>query len=68
VFYYYRTYYKAVRVGGGRIVEDMCYESGTREETGTLTQGAPVFLVPECQESGGGGAWVPLLQCPSLAT
>jgi hypothetical protein len=26
VFYYCRTYYKAVRVGGGRIVEDMCYE------------------------------------------
>ena len=25
VFYYCRTYYKAVRVGGGR-VEDMCYE------------------------------------------
>jgi hypothetical protein len=23
VFYYCRTYYKAVRVGGGRIVEDM---------------------------------------------
>ena len=32
--YYCRTYYKAVR-GGGR--------SGTREEPGTLTQGAPVF-------------------------
>jgi len=30
VFYYCRTYYKAVRVG-------------TREEPGTLTQGAPVF-------------------------
>jgi len=26
VFYYCRTYYKAVRVGGERIVEDMCYE------------------------------------------
>ena len=26
VFYYCRTYYKAVRVGGGRRVEDMCYE------------------------------------------
>jgi len=25
VFYYCRTYYKAVRVGGRR-VEDMCYE------------------------------------------
>jgi hypothetical protein len=24
--YYCRTYYKAVRVGGGRRVEDMCYE------------------------------------------
>ncbi len=33
--YYCRTYYKAVR-GGGE-------ESGTREEPGTLTQGAPVF-------------------------
>jgi hypothetical protein len=31
VFYYCRTYYKAVRVGG------------TREEPGTLIQGAPVF-------------------------
>jgi hypothetical protein len=41
--YYCRTYYKAVR-GGGRRVEDMCYERrGTREEPGTLTQGAPVF-------------------------
>ena len=26
VFYYCRTYYKAVCVGGGRIVEDLCYE------------------------------------------
>ena len=26
VFCYCRTYYKAVRVWGGRIVEDMCYE------------------------------------------
>ena len=26
VFYYCRTYYKAVRVGGRRRVEDMCYE------------------------------------------
>jgi hypothetical protein len=33
VFYYCRTYYKAVRVGG----------ECTREEPGTLTQGAPVF-------------------------
>ena len=33
--------------GGRRRVEDMCYErrraDGTREEPGTLTQGAPVF-------------------------
>ncbi len=33
---------------GRRRVEDMCYEirraeAGTREEPGTLTQGAPVF-------------------------
>ena len=28
---------------GRGIVEDMCYESGTLEEPGTLTQGAPVF-------------------------
>ena len=34
--YYCRTYYKAVRGGGGG-------ECGTREEPGTLTQGAPVF-------------------------
>ena len=26
VFYYCRTYYKAVRGGGRRRVEDMCYE------------------------------------------
>jgi len=31
--YYCSTYYKAVREGGG----------GTREDPGTLTQGAPVF-------------------------
>ena len=56
--YYCRTYYKAVRGGGRRRVEDMCYERrraeacvdesahhalGTLEEPGTLTQGAPVF-------------------------
>jgi hypothetical protein len=38
------TNYKAVRVGGGGTVEDMCYERhGTREEPGTLTQVAPCF-------------------------
>ena len=37
VFYYCRTYYKAVRVGGEES------GGGTREEPGTLTQGAPVF-------------------------
>ena len=37
VFYYFRTYYKAVRVGGEES------GGGTREEPGTLTQGAPVF-------------------------
>ena len=50
VFYYCRTCYKAVRVGGresgGHVVREttsrgLC--SGTREEPGTLTQGAPVF-------------------------
>jgi hypothetical protein len=29
--YYYSTYYKAVRVGGGGTMEDMCYE-GLRAE------------------------------------
>ncbi len=47
--YYCRTYYKAVRGGGRRRVDDMCYDrrraDGTREEPGTLTQGAPVFKV-----------------------
>ena len=38
VLYDCRTYYKAVRVGGGGE-----WRTGTREEPGTLTQGAPVF-------------------------
>ena len=33
-------------------MEDMCYESGTLEEPGTLTQGAPVF--PGSSRSGHG--------------
>ena len=58
--YFCRTYYKAVRGGGRRRVDDMCYDrrraeacvdesarhAGTREEPGTFTQGAPVF--PGC--------------------
>jgi hypothetical protein len=68
VFYYCRTYYKAVRVGGGgewrtcvirddeprpvtvcvfyycrNYYKDVRVGGGTREEPGTLTQGAPVF-------------------------
>jgi hypothetical protein len=57
VFYYCRTYYKAVRVGGeesgGHVLREttsrgLCglvcpSRTGTREEPGTLTQGAPVF-------------------------
>jgi hypothetical protein len=49
VFYYCRTYYKAVRVGGGgewrtcAMRDDEPRPVGTREEPGTLIQGAPVF-------------------------
>ncbi len=48
VFYYCRTYYKAVRVGGGGewrtcAMRDDEPRPGTREEPGTLTQGASVF-------------------------
>ena len=57
VFYYCRTYYKAVRVGGeesgGHVLREttsrgLCglvcpSRTGTREEPGTLIQGAPVF-------------------------
>ena len=56
VFYYCRTYYKAVRVGGQESGGHVLWETttrglcglvcpsrtGTREEPGTLTQGAPV--------------------------
>ena len=46
VFYYCRTYYKAVRVGGERRVEDMCYER--RRAEACVDESAHHALVMVC--------------------
>jgi hypothetical protein len=61
--YYCSTYYKAVRVGGGGIVEDMCYER-LRGLSGQVWRGLSGQVCPSRTDEFGG---VHLFELSSLS-